>query len=148
MARSLAFVAHKGQTRRDGKTPYFRHVVATEAFARAILSQASTSQVCRRNEAVIRAAAFLHDVIENTEESVPTLLLKGVHPKIVAVVELLTHDKAMSYVDYVRMAAQNPLASIVKLADIFSNLSDIPTPRQIKKYAKALEILKGTNVLL
>lgn len=66
--------------------------------------------------------------------------------------ELLTHDPAVPYLDYVRALAANPVARAVKRADLMHNMdetryagSGLPAEedlaRRRKKYRSALEIL-------
>ena len=63
---------------------------------------------------------------------------------------LLTHDKAVPYLDYVRALAPDPLARRVKMADIRHNMDDTrlgplseeTRKRRLNKYAPALELLE------
>jgi hypothetical protein len=57
------------------------------------------------------------------------------------VVEVLTHRKGESYLDYIGRVKQNPIAVNVKIADISDNLADSPSSHAIEKSAKALDLL-------
>jgi len=133
LARSIAEEAHKGQFRRDGTTPYIRH---PEDVARRV--EGDTDAV---------AVAWLHDVIEDTSLTKEILLQRGIPKHIVGVVELLTHEKNESYLDYLAIVALNPLARKVKKADMEANLADKPTPKQIRKYTKGLLQLETYELL-
>ena len=63
--------------------------------------------------------------------------------------KLLTHDKNVDYLEYVRKIKNNPIARKVKLADLYHNSDpnsmENPTQKDLErkeKYRKAIEILK------
>ncbi len=85
--------------------------------------------------------AWLHDVLEDCPVSESELVEKGIPEKHVDAVRLLTKTKGVAYEDYLEGVASSELASVVKIADMISNLADNPTRRQIKKYAQGLERL-------
>ncbi len=72
----IALDAHKGQKDLDGK-PAILHPVAVGIMG--------------SNDAEIKAA-FLHDVIEDSELTIDDLRNKGVDEEVPAALELLTHD--------------------------------------------------------
>jgi (p)ppGpp synthase/HD superfamily hydrolase len=84
------------------------------------------------------AAAWLHDVIEDTGLAAQELLEAGMPPEVVEVVTLLTHPESQEYDSYLAAIAAHPIAKRVKIADMLTNLSDQPTDKQIVKYAKGL----------
>lgn len=126
-AMDIAYTRHATEMRRDGKTPYIEHV------QRVALTMRS-----HRNGR-LEAVAWLHDVIENTgpidwpREKFPV--------SIEAAVEAMTKHPSEPYLDYIIRVAQNPLARLVKLADIFDNLSDAPTAKQCAWYFRAIPML-------
>jgi (p)ppGpp synthase/HD superfamily hydrolase len=125
-AEEIARQAHKDQFRRDGKTPYITHV------------EDVVSRLEGENEKIV---AWLHDVVEDTDVTVEDLR-KEFPIYISYAVDQLTHEPNAPYHGaYIHSIGQNPLARHVKIADILSNMSDQPTPRQVKKYTKALGIL-------
>ena len=71
------------------------------------------------------------------------------HPLIIFGLKLLTHDKNVDYLEYIRKIKNNPIARKVKLADLYHNSDptrmENPTPKDLErkeKYRKAIEILK------
>lgn len=127
--------AHGDQTRRDG-SHYFAH----------------PKRVAERvNGFTRKAAAILHDVLEDTEEDYASLLKKveevvpGEGIRIVSIVQALTHDKEYeTYLEYLeRVKVHSPDAVKVKVADIMDNLNDNPTPVEMVKYPAALIYLSG-----
>ena len=127
LACYIAIGAHAGQTRRDGRTPYSKHAFRV------------SDKMWPDEDAV--AVAWLHDVIEDTEETEYTLKAQGVPDHVVNAVVDMTKVEGESYADYMVRVAANPLARKVKIADMLDNLSDDPTPKQIKKYARGLLVL-------
>lgn len=125
-ARGLAIKAHAGQFRRDGKTPYINHV----------------GDVASRVSGTYRVAvAWLHDVFEDTKLTEADLREIGFPEPIVTAVSVLTKHPGEDYDRYIYNVKADVLARTVKIADILSNLSDTPTAKQVKKYARALTIL-------
>jgi (p)ppGpp synthase/HD superfamily hydrolase len=130
LAEKIARLAHNGQYRRDGKTPYITH---PEDVARRLREKGARDEVI--------AAAWLHDVLEDTRIEEKTLIQWGVDVDIVFSVTVLTKQKEQSYQDYLRGVSNNRIASQVKIMDMISNLADSPSPRQVKKYAEGLSFL-------
>lgn len=129
-AEHLARVAHSGQYRRDGKTPYIAHPIAV-------------SESLREEGEEVMAAALLHDVLEDTNLCLWDFGLLDLPKRVVQAVEVLTKRDNELYKDYLTRVKSNKIATIVKIADINHNLSDQPTEKQKKKYAEALEFLKN-----
>ena len=70
--------------------------------------------------------------------------------KIIDILKLLTHDKNVDYMEYIREIKKNEIAKKVKIADIMHNCDetrlDNITVKDIirrEKYRKALEILEN-----
>lgn len=127
-ARNFAQLAHSGQYRRDGITPYFNHV---DGVARLVKPQ--------KPEYI--ATAYLHDVIEDTDYSSVDLLKAGFPKMVVNAVLILTKFDHLSYEDYLKKVKENVIAKAVKIADMTYNLNDTPSQKQIEKYKKGLEYL-------
>ena len=96
----------------------------------------------------IVAAGILHDVVEDTNVTFDELE-KEFSPEIIEALKLLTHDKNVDYLEYVRKIKNNPIARKVKLADLYHNSDpnrmENPTQKDLErkeKYRKAIEILK------
>jgi len=108
LARGIAFVAHRGRLDKSG-LPYVDH----------------PGRVAERfdiiAEPVEAAAAWLHDVLEDTPIMAQELLEAGVLPEIVDVVRLLTRTPDVSPDEYYARIRRHPSALAVKLADIDDN---------------------------
>lgn len=132
LARTIAVTAHAGQTRRDGHTPYMTHV---EAVVSRVAGQGWRAE----------AAAWLHDTVEDTGETLASLTAAGVDLEVVELVDRLTRRAGETYHDFLVRIKANPVAVKVKVADILSNLADSPTDKQIVRYAMALLYLKDAT---
>lgn len=129
---SIATEAHKGQKDKAG-IDYINHPKTVASFV---------------NTDDEKATAYLHDVLEDTEITSEELLQKGIPVSVVNAVEVLTKTKDVSYLDYLKKIKKNPIARVVKLADLRHN-SDLtrinqPTASDFKrtvKYEMAIEYL-------
>lgn len=128
LAESLARKAHEGHFRRDGVTPYITH---PEAVAKSLFGESDD----------VIAAAWLHDVLEDTDVTQDALKKAGIPWWVIDSVWLLTRDEGESYDEYLHWIMQDEIARKVKVADIKHNLSDAPSEKQIVKYQKALSLL-------
>lgn len=131
-AISIAVQAHSGQKDKAGM-PYVLHPL------RLMLRQDSS-------EAMI--GAVLHDVVEDTDITIDQLAEAGFSSAVLEAISLLTHDKSIPYMDYIRAIARNAIARQVKLADLIDNmdLNRIPNPQEkdylrLEKYKVAYEYL-------
>jgi (p)ppGpp synthase/HD superfamily hydrolase len=132
---AIATKAHSGQVDKAGQ-PYIDHPIAV---AESVRHLGETHY----------AAALLHDVIEDTGYDAKYLLATGVPSNVVEAVEVLTHRKGESRIDYYQRVRQHPVALAVKLADVAHNageqrlaaLSQEDSKRLRNKYAEARMIL-------
>lgn len=99
----------------------------------------------------VAIVAALHDVLEDTDDTLDGIREVGFEPQIVDAVEALTKRPDEAYESFIRRAASNPLARAVKLLDIEDNSdpqrlcrldADI-SERLAAKYASARAILEG-----
>lgn len=126
----VAIKAHQGQKDKGGK-PYILHPI------RVALNVKGKDE---------RIVALLHDVIEDTNYTIDNLDFLTKEQKDALL--LLTHDKSVPYMEYIRKVKKNKIASKVKLADLEQNMnlkrlktvSDKDLKR-VDKYKKAKEIL-------
>lgn len=131
-ARELAIAAHAGQVDKNG-SPYHLH---PEAVAAAFDPD---------TEPVECAAAWLHDVLEDTTVNTDGLRDHGIQDPVIAIVELLTRHPDLPDADYYAQIRADPTARRVKLADIAHNthpdrvaqLDETTRQRLAAKYAKA-----------
>ncbi len=119
LAASFAARAHRNQVRNDEQTPYFSHP------ARVALTVAVRFG-CDDETAI--AAAFLHDVIEDTTVDYDDLL-KDFGREIADIVACLSKDPRVVEPERERLydtqlAAGPWQARLVKLADVHDNLAD------------------------
>ena len=68
-----------------------------------------------------RAAALLHDVLEDTPVTDADLLTQGIPPHVVEAVRLLTRKSTVAPDDYYAAIRRNTIAYAVKMADIADN---------------------------
>ena len=133
-AYETAKTAHSGQLDKSG-VEYINHPLTV------------AENVGENISAII--VALLHDVAEDTNLTIAELKKKiPLTDDETKALELLTHDKNISYFEYVEQIKSNDLARIVKIADLKHNsdLSRIKNPSQkdfarVEKYSLALKIL-------
>lgn len=139
-AMRIAYEAHAGQVDKCG-TPYVFHPYH---LAEQMGDEAST------------CAALLHDVVEDTEVMLEDLAAEFPH-EVVEALRLLTHNPAVSYLEYISKVAENPVARAVKLADLAHNMDETryaggsqPDPadlaRRREKYASAIRVLSSAVI--
>ena len=132
LALSIARKAHEGQLDKAG-VDYIEHPIY-------VASQVDTEEE--------KAVALLHDVIEDSPVSAEELLQAGLPETVVTAVQVLTKKKEQDYQTYLETVKKNPLARVVKLADLKHNsdLSRLPSitaenRERLKKYKKAIDFL-------
>lgn len=131
-AIELAARAHAGQVDKAGE-PYILHPL------RLMLSVTGENA---------RITAVLHDIVEDTGTTLADLRAAGFSETVVAAVDALTKRKGETRVEAAARAAANPVARVVKLADVTHNmdLSRIPSPTpkdldRMKQYEQVRAIL-------
>ncbi len=80
----------------------------------------------------LKIIAVLHDVIEDGVCTYGDLVNYGFSDRVLYNVSLLTHDKSVEYMDYIKRIAHSPDAVKVKLADLKDN-SDITRLKGLTK---------------
>lgn len=128
----IAREAHKNQIDK-ASDPYINHPIFV------------ASLVDSEDEKVV---ALLHDVLEDTDYTIELLRQKGLTAKQEEALMLLTHKDTNDYFAYVSKIKNNPLAKVVKMADLRHNMDlgrlKTVTEKDIKrcdKYKKAYLIL-------
>jgi (p)ppGpp synthase/HD superfamily hydrolase len=132
-ALQLAERFHAGQEDKAG-LPYIGHV------KRVVAAVDSPEE---------KLAAALHDLLEDTEVTADYLRSAGCPERVVTAVEALTRREGETYEDFVARAARDPIAVVVKRADVADNadesrLAHLPpdeADRLRQKYRRAVEIL-------
>lgn len=78
------------------------------------------------NDEITACIALLHDIAEDTDVTIE-MLEEEFPVEVTDVLRLLTHEKGTDYFEYIRKIKENPLAKIVKLADIDHNSDETRT---------------------
>ena len=134
LALKLCFEAHKTQTDKSGM-PYVFHPF-------------HLAEQMRDEDTTV--VALLHDVIEDTDNTLDDLRELGFEDRVISAIALMTHDDAVPYMEYVAEIKKNPIARAVKLADLRHNSDmtrlDTVSPwdeKRAKKYAEAIRLLES-----
>ncbi|MGM9971084.1 MAG: GTP pyrophosphokinase [Anaeroplasmataceae bacterium] len=98
--------AHEGQYDKGGH-PYYLHPEAVAAMGKT------------ENEKIV---GYLHDVIEDTNYTIDDLKALGVNDECLEAIKTLTHDKNISYEDYIKNIKKCELARKVKINDLTNNM--------------------------
>ena len=129
---SIAATRHEGQTYGDGD-PYIFHPL---------------SVMMRFETLDLQTVAVLHDVFEDTDMEFDELKALGYGDYIIDALRAITKEKGEDYFVYLKRVMRNQISTIVKLADMSintSNLEDLKPKfknKLIAKYGNALVILK------
>ena len=135
-ALKLCFEAHKDQTDKSG-LPYVFHPFH---LAEQMTDEKTT------------VVALLHDVIEDTDYTLDDMKNMGFSDDILSAIALMTHDDDVPYMEYVALIKKNPIAKMVKLADLRHN-SDMSRLDKVtahdreraEKYKKAIDLLESSD---
>lgn len=126
-AMAIAERAHEDQRYGDG--PYFDHV--KDVVWRVSQDPRSTPDAL--------VVAWLHDVVEDTAITMDDLI--GTHGLTGAAreaVKAITREPEEDYGKYLSRVCKDPLASLVKLHDLTSNLAAGARPALTERYTRAL----------
>ena len=144
-AKDLAIKMHEGMTDKYGN-PYFEHLerVANRVRDMEYDMVDETSEIN-----LYITAAYLHDVIEDTDYLIGDIIDKF-GETIAEAVKLLTRGEEETYADYVvgikkSVFLEGKIARVVKMADLLDHLMG-PTPcppNLVKRYEKSLYSLMG-----
>ncbi len=131
-AMKLCFEAHKDQTDKSGLPYVFHPFHVAEQMP----------------DEITTIVALLHDVIEDTSYTLWDLQEMGFDPDVLEALALMTHDKNVSYMDYVTRIKDNDIARTVKLADLRHNSDltrmdeiDQAALKRVEKYKAAMQLL-------
>jgi (p)ppGpp synthase/HD superfamily hydrolase len=130
-AIGVATAFHEGQVDKNGDV-YILHPIRV---------------MLRFTDPIERAAAVLHDVVEDTVLSLAYLKSHGFPERVVELVDLLTRMHGEKYMDYLERIATDPVAMRIKIADVEDNMPrpDRPLPDEYKglrkRYKKSLQFL-------
>lgn len=106
--------------------------------------------VLHHNDDELSAAAFMHDLIEDTDWTIEMLREAGFSEDIVQTVEALTKKKGGSYDTYIYGLVFNPMAVKIKMSDLRHNMDTLRLDslddkglQRLKKYHKTYKYLEG-----
>ena len=142
--RALDFAekSHEGQYRRYGNKPYITHPVAVSSLITHFTE----------DEEIV-AAALLHDVMEDCAVSYEEIKEKF-GERVANMVSSLTNDEkeklAKGKVDYMieKMKSFDEDVLLIKLCDIFHNLSTTENRKQAEQYIKIIDGIISNDVKL
>jgi len=149
LAARIAEDAHSGQVDKIGE-PYFNHPQTVAYLVTTVPTFHALSSEDREHAV---AAAFLHDVLEDTSVTAEDMASMGIPINVIDTVHTLTHPHQELRMDYYGRVRRNPIARIVKIADVAHNSSvdrltlldfDLQK-RLIAKYNKASSVLLDTS---
>jgi (p)ppGpp synthase/HD superfamily hydrolase len=155
LADAIGRSSHSTQFRNDGTTPYYTHPLAVEKIA-VVRAQLEIDDIIRRyadlgytvnaEEVIeyVRQVSKLHDVVEDTDTTIDDLIEAGFHSIVVKAVAAITKHPvkgAESYLTYLHRVKADPIARIVKLADLTHNMSDLKPGNMRDKYVLAEHFL-------
>lgn len=138
-AIAIATTAHEGQTDKGGH-PYIQYPL----------------RVMHRVQGEYeRMAAVLHDVLEDTSVTADDLRAAGCPASVIAAVEALTKQRGEGIAESMARAASDPIAAVVKRADIADNsnpsrlaMLDSGTANRLRqKYAESIRLLDEASSL-
>lgn len=137
-AMTLAHIAHAGQMYSDNEPYFHAHLAKVAANAEALAKQLGADV----RKCVM--AAWLHDSIEDTAVT-EDFLRKDHYPEdVIQAIVAITKDPSgsESNEDYLKRVKANPIARIVKQADLMANLAASGKPHLKDKYRKSLAFLQ------
>lgn len=106
-AIDVAVRAHFGQLDQTGE-PYILHCMR-------VMAQVRNTQA--------RIVAVLHDILEDTSVTVEELRAAGFDDVVIEAVESLTRRDDEPYMKFILRAHANPVARVVKMADLQDNFN-------------------------
>ena len=132
-ALMLCFEAHKDQVDKSG-APYVFHPFHLAE---------------QMNDECTTIVALLHDIVEDTDYTFDDLRNMGFDEKVIEALMLMTHEKTVPYMVYVKKIKANPIARAVKLADLHHNSDlsrldnvDDKALKRKEKYSEAIKLLE------
>ena len=131
-AMQICFNAHKNQLDKSG-LPYIYHPIRV-------------AEQMKDEKTIV--VALLHDVVEDTDITINDIISLGFDEDIVEALKCMTHDKTVSYFDYIKKISTNSIATKVKLADLRDNMDlsrldnvNDEDLKRLKKYKESYQYL-------
>lgn len=136
LSRAISFATEKHDNQHDKSgEPYILHVI-------------NVMMLTKSSDEAVRAAAILHDTVEDTDASWQDLEDIGMTEEVVEIVRAVTKQRGQTYAQYQDAVFSNTKAMIVKLADLSHNsdltrlkgVSEKDIARTVKYHKFAFEI--------
>jgi (p)ppGpp synthase/HD superfamily hydrolase len=118
-AERIAMFAHAGQVDKIGEE-YIRHPAAVVHLLQTLPAYRRLSP---RRQVLASAIAWLHDALEDSALTAQDLVDEGMPEEVGQAVTALTHVRHEPRSQYYARVRQDPLAHIVKIADVAHNSS-------------------------
>lgn len=107
-ALELALTAHAGQIEQPGNTPYIQHPLRVMHAVDGLET---------------KIVGVLHDALEDSDLTAEDLRAAGFSETVIAGVQAVTRGEGEPYADFILRCKANPLARLVKLADLQDNFN-------------------------
>lgn len=140
----FAVMAHEGQKDKAGQD-YIRHPLIVADIVSHRYKYRLSEDVLFTAECV----AMLHDVIEDTPNTISDLLNYGIPFEIASRVEILTRGEGESYMNFIKRCGDDTITRCVKICDLLHNMDLTRLDKiidedfnRIKKYHKAYKYLE------
>lgn len=127
-ALSFATKAHHGQFRWDGVTHYIEH-------PKRVVKLLDSWKVANEH---ILVAGYLHDVLEDTKTTRKDII-DNFGLFVADLVTELTRPKDADYLEHCKKMSK--LSALIKLADIFDNLTDTDSRKSARFLQKRLDAI-------
>lgn len=145
-AMTLSELAHRGQTDKAGHGYFDSHVLDVMCRVIEIVDSWDVSLAQLANDIIV--TSLLHDVVEDTSVTVREIEVQF-GSTVATAVDRLSRKPGQTNDDYYALVKSDPVARMVKIADIWSNsdekrlalLDDKTAERLRRKYSKALEVI-------
>ena len=142
LAKNYATKLHKGQFRRDGKTPYIKH-------PREVVKKLKKDFNIK--DQYILAGAWLHDVVEagGDLDEIHKIFGGKVADKVNLLTNWKTYGKDLDYILYAMKMKFNapPDVKLIKYCDVMVNIADLENIPKITKKEKE-NYMKRKQVML
>ncbi|WP_449279863.1 hypothetical protein [Leucobacter sp. GX0328] len=120
-AMAIARAAHASQRDKQHRDYFDAHLTPIAHGAEALATAIDAA-----NAPHLVAAAWLHDVVEDTPYTPDALTAQGIHPSVVSAVDSVTRRNGEPYPDLITRSCAHPLGRLVKLVDNSWNLVSNP----------------------
>jgi (p)ppGpp synthase/HD superfamily hydrolase len=130
LAREIATKAHEGQIRKRGIETGWPYIVHPESVSKMV-----------SHVPILVAAAWLHDVLEDTKVTEDDLRQAGIQQDVIDIVKMVTRGPNENYFDFIMRIKENSLALTLKAADIRNNLENLEECSLKDKYRFAHYVL-------